>query len=126
MTYTAICILLMCGDDLSRVNRSAITKALRKLQQPDGSFSPIGAGGENDMRFVYCAAAISYMLNDFSGVDVDKAVKYIITSQVTRLPSPFYPYSVSPMMLPLHRDLVRNLMEEPHFVVWRLCIFMVA
>jgi prenyltransferase beta subunit len=34
------------------------------------------------MRFVYCAAAICYMLNDFSGMDVDKAVEYIYNSQV--------------------------------------------
>lgn len=34
------------------------------------------------MRFVYCAAVISYMLNDFSGIDIDKAVNYIRRSQV--------------------------------------------
>jgi len=81
MTYTAICILLMCDDDLSRLNKSAIAKALHKLQQADGSYSPISGGGENDMRFVYCAAAISYMLNDFSGINVNQAVKYILSSQ---------------------------------------------
>lgn len=41
---------------------------------------------ENDMRFVYCAAVISYMLDDFSGVDVEKAVNYILNSQVCVLP----------------------------------------
>ena len=29
------------------------------------------------MRFLFCACAISYMLNDWSGVDVDRAVKFI-------------------------------------------------
>lgn len=29
------------------------------------------------VRFVYCAAVISYMLGDFSGIDIDRAVDYI-------------------------------------------------
>ena len=29
------------------------------------------------MRFLFCACAISYMLNDWSGVDVDRAIKFI-------------------------------------------------
>lgn len=29
------------------------------------------------MRFLYCACAISYMLDDWTGVDTDKAVSYI-------------------------------------------------
>jgi len=29
------------------------------------------------MRFLYCACSISYMLNDWSGVDQDRAVSYI-------------------------------------------------
>lgn len=38
--------------------------------------------GEADMRFLYCACAISYILDDWSGVDVDRAVNYILSSQV--------------------------------------------
>lgn len=34
-------------------------------------------GSENDMRFVYCACAISHILNDWSGIDKDAVVKYI-------------------------------------------------
>jgi len=29
------------------------------------------------LRFVYCACAISHILNDWSGVDIDRAVQYI-------------------------------------------------
>jgi len=81
MTYTALAILRMCGDDFSRLQKNAIIRALPTLQKPDGSFCPVSGGSENDMRFVYCAAAISYMLNDWTGIDKDKAVHYILSSQ---------------------------------------------
>jgi geranylgeranyl transferase type-1 subunit beta len=76
MTYTALCTLAALGDDLSRFDRSAI-QSLKKLQLDDGSFQCIHFGSENDMRFLFCACAISHMLNDWSGVDVDKAVDFI-------------------------------------------------
>jgi len=81
MTYTALAILAMCGDDFSRVGKDPIIRALRKLQRVDGSFCPVAGDSENDMRFVYCAASVSYMLNDFSGIDIPKVVQYIKNSQ---------------------------------------------
>jgi len=81
MTYTALAILTMCGDNFSRVNKVAVINAIKSLQKEDGSFSPVAGGSESDVRFIYTAAAISYMLNDFSGVNIDKAVNYIISSQ---------------------------------------------
>jgi len=81
MTYTALAILRLCGDNFSKVNKKSITKAISTLQQQDGSFSPVAAGSESDMRFVYCAVVISYMLGDFSGINTDKVVNYIISSQ---------------------------------------------
>ncbi|XP_002732865.1 geranylgeranyl transferase type-1 subunit beta-like [Saccoglossus kowalevskii] len=77
MTYTAIASLLILGDDLSRLNKAAILSALRTLQLPDGSFCAIPEGSENDMRFVYCASCICYMLDDWSGMDVDMAATFI-------------------------------------------------
>lgn len=81
MTYTAVASLLILGDDLSGVNKSAILTALRNLQQEDGSFCCVPEGSENDMRFVYCAACICYMLNDWSGMNVEKAVQFVQKSQ---------------------------------------------
>lgn len=80
MTYSAICTLLTLGDDLKRLNRKAIIRSLKNLQQPNGSFSSSTDRSECDMRFLYCACAISYMLNDWSGLDKDLAVKYIMDS----------------------------------------------
>lgn len=53
------------------------------------SFTSTRAGGESDMRFVYCACAVSYMLNDWSGVDTEAATRYIQRSQVLGLSNTF-------------------------------------
>lgn len=79
MTYTGLCCLLILGDDLSRVNKAAVIDGVRQLQQPNGSFRGT-TDNEADMRFVYCAACISYILNDFSGIDLERMVKYILDS----------------------------------------------
>ena len=47
------------------------------------SFAATIDGSENDMRFVYCACCISYMLQDWSGIDKDRAVKFIQASLVS-------------------------------------------
>lgn len=80
MTYTGLCTLLILGDDLSQVHRKAVIAGVRALQQQDGNFSATLSGCESDMRFVYCAACISYILDDWSGFDIEKATKYILDS----------------------------------------------
>ncbi|CAK1542184.1 unnamed protein product [Leptosia nina] len=80
MTYTGLCILLTLGDDLSRVNRKAIIEGVKALQTEEGNFSATLSGCESDMRFVYCAACISYMLNDWSGFNIKRATDYIMKS----------------------------------------------
>ncbi|KAK7116030.1 geranylgeranyl transferase type-1 subunit beta-like [Littorina saxatilis] len=80
MSYTALACLLILGDDLSRVNRPAVAAGLRSLQQEDGSFSCVPEGSETDMRFVYCACCVSHMLNDWSGMNKEKTISYILNS----------------------------------------------
>ncbi|KAL3866453.1 hypothetical protein ACJMK2_043749 [Sinanodonta woodiana] len=80
MTYTALATLLILGDDLSRISKKAVLAGLKNLQLPDGSYYPVPEGSENDMRFVYCASCISYILDDWSGMDVERAVQYIKNS----------------------------------------------
>lgn len=77
MTYTGLASLVILGDDLSRVNRAAIIRGVKALQQEDGSFSATLAGSESDMRFVYCAACICYILQDWSGMDIERTMNYI-------------------------------------------------
>ncbi|XP_037793002.1 geranylgeranyl transferase type-1 subunit beta-like [Penaeus monodon] len=80
MTYTALASLVILGDDLSRVNREAVLAHVAALQCEDGSFFSTLGGSENDMRFMYCAATICYILQDFSAINIDAAVKYIVNS----------------------------------------------
>lgn len=47
------------------------------------SFCAVPEGSENDMRFVYCASCICYMLNNWSGMDMKKAINYIRRSMVS-------------------------------------------
>uniref|UniRef100_A0A8C1AHQ0 Geranylgeranyl transferase type-1 subunit beta n=1 Tax=Cyprinus carpio carpio TaxID=630221 RepID=A0A8C1AHQ0_CYPCA len=77
MTYTGLACLVILGDDLSRVCREACLAGLRALQLEDGSFYAVPEGSENDMRFVYCAACICFMLDDWSGMDRQRAIDYI-------------------------------------------------
>lgn len=81
MTYCALCCLAILGDDFSRVDKKGVIGALRGLQQSNGSFCPTRLGGESDIRFIFCACAISTMLDDWSGFDLDRATDYIIRSQ---------------------------------------------
>uniref|UniRef100_M4BL60 Geranylgeranyl transferase type-1 subunit beta n=2 Tax=Hyaloperonospora arabidopsidis (strain Emoy2) TaxID=559515 RepID=M4BL60_HYAAE len=77
-TFAALCILRTLGDDLHRVDKTAIVRALTSLQDDTtGCFSSVNEGSEQDMRFVYCACAISYILDDWSGIDVPAMVRFI-------------------------------------------------
>eukprot|EP00466_Bigelowiella_natans_P021159 jgi/Bigna1/91271/estExt_fgenesh1_pg.C_950001 len=68
------------GGSFDITNRKAITESLKALQCENGCFK-CATSEEDDMRFMYCACAISEMLGDWSGVDKKKAVKYIQESQ---------------------------------------------
>nr|CCA19516.1 geranylgeranyl transferase putative [Albugo laibachii Nc14] len=76
-TYAALCILKTLGDDQSRVHKKEIVQMLGKLQHSSGCFSSMNLGSEQDMRFVFCACAISYMLDDWSGIDKALVCQYI-------------------------------------------------
>lgn len=77
MTYCALATLVILGDDLKRVDRQSIIAGMRHIQLQDGSFVPSILGGECDMRLVYCAVAVSSLLDDWSGLDKEKCAKFI-------------------------------------------------
>lgn len=82
MTYTAIATLVMLGDDLKRVNRDGIARFLKSLQNTEnGCFRAVEFGGEEDTRFIFSAACIGFMLQDWRGINVPAAVKYILSTQ---------------------------------------------
>lgn len=83
-TYFAIALLLILGDDMKRLNRKGALEGLKRLQNKDGSFSPVLIGdekyGEIDVRHVYCAIAIREMLSPVEpeeDIDVPTAIRYI-------------------------------------------------
>ena len=80
MTYSALLSLLILKDDLSRVNKEAIVMGLKSLQLDNGSFYSTPEGSENDMRFLYCGCCVSYLLQDWRGVDRVKAMSYVKNS----------------------------------------------
>ncbi|XP_021295618.1 geranylgeranyl transferase type-1 subunit beta [Herrania umbratica] len=80
-TYCALAILKTVGYNLLTIDKESILISMRNLQQPDGSFMPLHVGAETDLRFVYCAAAVCFMLEDWSGMDREKAKEFILNCQ---------------------------------------------
>ncbi|KAK1571309.1 hypothetical protein Q3G72_014937 [Acer saccharum] len=80
-TYCALAILKAVGYNFANIDRESILTSMRNLQQHDGSFMPVHSGAETDLRFIYCAAAISFMLGDWSGMDQEKTKQYILNCQ---------------------------------------------
>lgn len=79
MTYVAICTLVTLGDDLSRLHKRAILQTIQSLQKEDGSFVAISSNDcsratsssteeteddDCDLRFMYLALAVWYLLTD--------------------------------------------------------------
>ncbi|KAI3935636.1 hypothetical protein MKW98_022644 [Papaver atlanticum] len=68
-----------------RCHTEAMLITMKHLQQSDGRytiFMPIHTGAEKDIRFVSCAASISSLLNNWSGMDMEKAEEYIVNCQL--------------------------------------------
>ncbi len=47
------------------------------------SFVPIRDSVQTDMKYMYCAVCISYILDSWDGIDIDKALQYIRDSLVS-------------------------------------------
>eukprot|EP01027_Heterolobosea_sp_BB2_P018269 GEZU01025761.1.p1 GENE.GEZU01025761.1~~GEZU01025761.1.p1 ORF type:complete len:203 (-),score=31.22 GEZU01025761.1:475-1083(-) len=92
MTYTALAILKTLGDDFSRVDKKSIIAAMKHLQREDGSFRATALESEDDMRFVYCAFAVAEFLQDYSGIDVERAYNFIVKSQVRTMAKSTHPH----------------------------------
>lgn len=70
----------MCAD----INSNTLLSSRLSASAPlfVSSFYALPEGSENDIRFIYCAASICYMLDDWSGMDTRKAIEYIRGSLV--------------------------------------------
>lgn len=93
----ALITLITLGDGLGRVDRRGLLKLLPKMQRADGSFGEwLGPGeevvGGSDIRFIYFASAIRWILRGRGGYgivegvpdfDVDRCAGYIKSSEVS-------------------------------------------
>ena len=77
MAYTSLATLITLKDDLHRLDKPALLHSVKCAQLASGAFRATRTGNEADMRFVFCACAISYVLGDWSGVDKDLVVSYV-------------------------------------------------
>ena len=80
MAYTSLVVLQTLDKDKIHngcVDKKALVDGMKLLQQPDGSFCATLEGNECDMRFLYCACAVSAILGDWSAVNVEAAVSYV-------------------------------------------------
>ncbi|KAL4403123.1 geranylgeranyl transferase type-1 subunit beta [Malassezia pachydermatis] len=82
MTYTALLCLSILRDDFARLDREGLRRHVHQLQKPDGSFLCAHGSREQDVRFSYAAFAIAYMLNDWSIMDCELAMTYMLRCQV--------------------------------------------
>ena len=76
------CVWSCCVWYWCRVCASQRARCPHSLRWCRPSFNCVCVGSESDVRFAYCACAISYMLNDWRGVDVEKATAWILKCQV--------------------------------------------
>ena len=80
-THNAICLLIKLGDNLERLHSQGIISSLSHLQNNKNGLLASMYDGEEDLRFLYCACVISYLLNDWSGVNKRLAINYISQCQ---------------------------------------------
>lgn len=78
MTMTALLSLLLLGDNFENVQREKIASSLVHLQLPNGSFLASTLSTESDLRFVYCACVVAFILNDWSGINKDSCTNFIL------------------------------------------------
>lgn len=81
ITYAAMASLIILGDDLKRVDKTSLCNIKRDLQLQNGNICG-SFGSEADMRFVYSACVIAYLMNDWSFIDVNSTVDFIRSSMV--------------------------------------------
>ena len=65
-TYSALCILKMCGDNLSRVNVVGIQNLLKELNIEGYKIRSMPYESEDDVRFAYCGISIAKIINSMS------------------------------------------------------------
>jgi geranylgeranyl transferase type-1 subunit beta len=80
-THNALGILLLLGDDLSRVDSPRVLDFVKSVQLPSGAFLGNPLMADSDLRFAFCAAAIARILGSSGEIDVEKAIEHVLDCQ---------------------------------------------
>ena len=89
MTYSALSLLLTCGDDLSHIHAAGVAQFISRAQTDSGAFASHNGHTEVDTRFCFAAVASLYMLsnrtpsrhNYFDAINVEKLLQFISRCQ---------------------------------------------
>ncbi len=89
MTYSALSLLLTCGDDLSHIDAAGVAQFISRAQTDSGAFASHNGHTEVDTRFCFAAVASLYMLsnrmplrhNYFDAINVEKLLQFISRCQ---------------------------------------------
>lgn len=81
-------------------------------------FTEPGQGGDSDIRMTYCAFAISSMLDDWSGVDIPRAIEFISACRVRNIPKDSYTSPIS--LYPFYRR-TRVDTDSPRIAKHKVC-----
>ncbi|QRW06398.1 terpenoid cyclase [Ceratobasidium sp. AG-Ba] len=77
MTYASILTLAILRDDFSRLDKPGLRKFISNCQNPDGSFSAAIPRQPGDLRILYTAFVLCYLLDDWEAIDVQAALEFI-------------------------------------------------
>jgi geranylgeranyl transferase type-1 subunit beta len=97
-TYTALISLAILKDNFDRLDRPGLLRFLASCQRDDGrcvsssyvdghkgrvvfflrySFGTDPTGGDMDLRLTYCAFVIGNLLDDWTGINVERAIEFV-------------------------------------------------
>jgi len=77
MTYCALLALAVLRDDYAPLDRAALARMVGACQAADGGFATIPGAGDVDLRMTYCAFVVCALLDDWSCIDLPRALSYI-------------------------------------------------
>jgi hypothetical protein len=89
MTYSALSLLITCGDDLAEIDAAGVARFISRAQTESGAFASHKGHTEVDARFCFAAVASLYMLshraatpqNFFAAINVENLLNFFARCQ---------------------------------------------
>lgn len=118
MTAMSLILLIMFGEEgLERVNCKAVAHGIGKLVSEDGAVKYLPVSTETDLRFMYSLCVSLYILDDWSTVDKDKLIDYVLRCKVCVV----FGIDFRTMMVRIVWNLVWSHMLLLVILLWRVC-----